>query len=172
MKYFFLFSLLIFSCATKQNATEINEIKINSIVCPEDGVCTFEVLSNQSLSIEKDGIGALYPKISEGNKTIIKFEYERNEIPNTVDGHYSELVYIELSPEDLEIDLKDAELKNVKALFARLCFCRGQTGYYIISQGQLSIKKLLENQYNLKMSFKIDEVPQVISTIDEVFYVK
>jgi len=60
----------------------------------------------------------------------------------------------------------------VKALFARLCFCRGQTGYYIINQGQLSIKKLSESQYHLKMRFKIDEVPQVISEIDEVISFK
>jgi hypothetical protein len=172
MKYLILFSLLIFSCATKQNTTEKDSIKTNASICPEDGVCVFEVMSNRSFSIEKDGIGALYPKISEGNKTILKFEYKRNEIPNTVDGQYSELVYLELSPENLEIDLKDGELNNVSALFARLCFCRGQTGYYIINQGQLSIKKLTENQYKLKMSFKIDEVPQVISEIDEVFYIK
>ena len=172
MRYLLVISLLFISCASKQNATVINEIKINSTTCPEDGVCTFEVLSNQTFSIEKDGIGELYPKISEGNKTILKFEYKRNEIPNTVDGNYSELIYIELDPNDLEIDLKDESLKNVNALFARLCFCRGQTGYYVIKQGQLSIKKESNNQYNLKMSFKIDEVPQVISTLDLVFSIK
>jgi len=172
MKYLFLFLLLLFSCASKQKTVVVDDIKLNASVCPEDGVCALEVLSNQSFSIEKDGIGALYPKISEGNKIILKFEYKRNEIPNTVDGHYSELIYLELSPENLEIDLKDAELKNVNALFARLCFCRGQTGYYKINQGQLSIKKLSENQYNLKIGFKIDEVPQVITVIDEVFHLK
>ena len=172
MRLLFLFSLLIFSCASKQNAVAVDDIKINSLACPEDGVCVLEVLYNQSFSIEKDGIGALYPKITEGNKTILKFEYKRNEIPNTVDGNYSELIYLELDPDQLEIELKDESLKNAKALFARLCFCRGQTGYYNISQGDLSIKKLSNNQYHLKMSFKIEEVPQVISTIDEVIYNK
>ena len=56
--------------------------------------------------------------------------------------------------DDLEINLKDGELNNVKALFARLCFCRGQTGYYTLNQGQIAIKKLSENQYHLKMRFK------------------
>ena len=172
MRLLFIFSLLIFSCVAKQNAIAADETKTNTLNCPEDGVCTMEVLTNQTYSIDKDGIGALYPKISEGNKIIVKFEYKRNEIPNTVDGNYSELVYLELDPENLEIALKDASLKNVNALFARLCFCRGQTGYYKISQGNLSIKKVSNNQYHFKMEFKIDEVPQVISIIDEVIYIK
>jgi hypothetical protein len=172
MKYLFLLFLLVFSCASQRNATAIDSIQTNASPCPEDGDCTFEVLSNQSFSIEKDGIGALYPKVVDGNTIILKFEYKRNDIPNTVDGQYRELVYLELSPEHVEIDLKDGELINVKALFARLCFCRGQTGYYIINQGQLSLKKLSEHQYHLKMRFKIDEVPQVISEIDEVFSIK
>ena len=172
MKYFFFFCVLLFSCASKQKTTVVDDVKINTSPCPEDGVCDFEVLFNQSFTIEKDGIGALYPKISAGNKTVLKFEYKRNEIPNTVDGQYSELIYLELDPDQLEIDLKDESLKNVKALFARLCFCRGQTGYYKINQGELSIKKLPDNQYHLKITFKVSEVPQVISNIEEVIYIK
>ena len=172
MKYLFLLFLLVFSCASKQNATAIDSIQTNASPCPEDGDCIFEVLSNQSFSIEKDGIGALYPKIVAGNTIILKFEYKRNDIPNTANGQYRELVYLELNRDHLEIDLKEDELNNVKALFARLCFCRGQTGYYIINQGQLSIKKLSENQYHLNMRFQIDEVPQVISEINEVFFIK
>jgi len=172
MKYLFLLFLLICSCASKQHATVIDSTQVNASPCPEDGDCTFEVLSNQSFSIEKDGIGALYPKVVDGNTIILKFEYKRNDIPNTVDGQYRELVYLELNRDHLEIDFKEDELNNVKALFARLCFCRGQTGYYIINQGQLSIKKLSESQYHLKMRFKIDEVPQVISEIDEVISFK
>ncbi|MFD2822578.1 hypothetical protein ACFS5M_02790 [Lacinutrix iliipiscaria] len=170
MKYLFFFLFLFFSCGSQHGSATKNEISLNSVVCPDDGVCSLNVLPNQSFSIEKDGIGVLYPKIKEGQTVLLKFEYKRNEIPNTVDGNYSEIIYLELDPNNLEFENDD--VKNIKALFGRLCFCRGQTGYYIINQGELSIMKISKNQYRIKMNFKVDEVPQVVTTIDEVFSIK
>ncbi|MBN4070165.1 hypothetical protein JYT76_00615 [Olleya sp. AH-315-F22] len=163
-------SFFLLSCNAKQKTLLKNKIENTSTICPQDGACTFEVLQNKSLKLLKDGIGELYPDISEGDKIILKFQYKRNEIPNTVDGHYSELIYVELDPNNLNIELENSELQEVKLLFARLCFCRGQTGYYKVKKGSLSIIKENEN-YQFKLEFKNDEVPQVITSINEFFVV-
>jgi hypothetical protein len=141
---------------------------INS-TCPSDGVCSLEVLQNTSLEIKQDEIGALYPVLTEGTSTILKFEYKRNEIANTQDGQYSELIYAELPQNIKNIQLNNTDLSTVKLLFARLCFCRGQTGYYKVSNGELEIQKNVDGTFNFKLHFKIDEVPQVITFIDTSF---
>jgi hypothetical protein len=159
---------IIISCNAKQKTLLKNEKVNTSTICPQDGVCTFEVLQNKSLKLLKDGIGKLYPDISYGDKIILKFEYKRNEIQNAVDDNYSELIYVELNPNNLNIELENSDLQEVKLLFARLCFCRGQTGYYKVKKGSLSITKKNEN-YQFKLEFKIDEVPQIITSINKFF---
>ncbi|MEO8933584.1 MAG: hypothetical protein ABI295_04690 [Xanthomarina sp.] len=171
MKYFqlFIIALIIISCATKPNTLADNKVFVQNNLCPDNGICSLEITPNQSLKLERDGIGMLYPQLSEGDKTLLVFEYTRHEIPDTEDSSYRELIYLELNPDALEVDFKDSNLQQVKALFARLCFCRGQTGYYSIKQGELLIKKVDKNNYSLKMKFIMDEVPQIINRIDTVF---
>ena len=137
--------------------------------CPSDGVCTFEVLKNKSFEIKRDGIGAWYPSLTEGKSNIIKFEYKRNEIANTQDGQYSELIYMELPGKLANTQLRNGDLSTVKLLFARLCFCRGQTGYYKVSDGLLEISENKDGIFNFKLNFKVDEVPQVITLIEASF---
>lgn len=139
-----------------------------AITCPDDGNCTFEVLQNRSLDILEDNLGKLYQEISEGDKLVLKFEYKRNEIPDTVDSHYRELIFVEFDPKDLPLELRDSALKKNKVLFARWCYCKGQTGYYEVDKGILTITKE-KNNYRLGLEFKIDEVPQIITSIDQSF---
>ena len=162
---------LICSCNTKQKVLTVKEVDKLDSFCPDDGVCTFEVVQNKSLKILHDEFGNLYKEILEGTNIILKFEYKRNQIPNTVDGHYRELIYVELDPNNLTFELENSQLKEVKLLFARLCFCKGQTGYYSVDKGRLSITKEDDN-YRFDLSFKIDEVPQVIYSINEVLRLK
>lgn len=175
MKYLSAFFLIILclnlniSCKTTKEKDLKTGLKLNTSNCPSNGVCTFEVLKNQSLEIKKDAIGALYPSLIEGDTHILKFEYKRNEIANTQDGHYSELIYVEI-PQTIEnIEVSNNDLAKHKILFARLCFCRGQTGYYKITQGNLKLKEIGKGEYNLQLDFKTDEVPQVITSVNETF---
>ncbi|WP_299883415.1 hypothetical protein [uncultured Lacinutrix sp.] len=175
MKHIYLFSVLLAFIATNVSckASKKKDLKTNSksvmVNCPKDGICTFEVLKNKSLQVEKDDIGSLYPILLDGKTNVLKFEYKRNEIPNTQDGNYSELIYVELPQKIENIKLNDTNLNSAKVLFARLCFCRGQTGYYKVSKGQLEINKNDDDSFNFKLNFKIDEVPQIITVIEESF---
>ena len=105
-------SLVFLTCGSNKNVTSNSLHKeMTSTNCPDDGLCTFEIFQNKTLSIKEDEIGALYPELSEGKKTIIKFEYKRDEIPNTADSNYSEIIYAEIDSNTKELVLKN-ELLN------------------------------------------------------------
>ena len=166
--YVIIICFLISSCNANQKVLIVKEVDKTISFCPDDGVCTFEVLQNKSLKVLQDEFANLYPEIYEGNKIILKFQYKRKEIPNTLDSSYSEFIYLELDPNNLMLELENLQLQEVKLLFARLCFCRGQTGYYKVKNGKLSITKK-NNNYQFNLEFKIDEVPQVIALINKSF---
>ncbi|PWI30504.1 hypothetical protein DI383_03370 [Flavobacteriaceae bacterium LYZ1037] len=165
-----LFLLLaITSCKSSKERNLNSQLETINSDCPSDGNCSFEVLKNKSLQIKQDDFGALYPVLEEGTSYVIKFEYQRDEIENTQDGHYSELIYVELPQNMQSIQLINDNLSTVKVLFARLCFCRGQTGYYKVTKGQLEITKNEDDTYNFMLQFQIDEVPQIITLIEASF---
>lgn len=171
-----LILLLIVSCKSTKNANAAFVAKeaflINATNCPENGTCTIELLPNTSLEFKKDEFGIAYPLISEGNKTVFKFIYTRNSIPNTQDSNYSEIVFAELDAAISEKKLTNEKLQDVKMHFGRLCFCKGQTGYYPIKNGNFKISKASKKAFKIDFNFKITEVPQIISEINETVFVK
>ncbi|MEJ6792343.1 MAG: hypothetical protein QNK89_06350 [Lacinutrix sp.] len=138
-------------------------------LCPEDGVCSFNVLKNKTYSIKTDEFGNSYSQLLDGKNTVLKFEYKRNEQEGVEDSSYREIIYIEIDLKDVELSLTDADLKKGNVGFERLCFCRGQKGAYNILKGNLLLTMINENEYNLILNFKTDKVPQVITAINEYF---
>lgn len=163
-----IFTLL--SCKSNhKNTIALNSDSQQETDCPTDGVCKFEVLPSKKLSIKKDKFDLLYPKIDNGNNIVLKYTYTRNKIANTADSSYVEEVYIEINPKQPEITLADSQLSKANLLFARLCFCKGQTGYYKINKGNLKLIKIKKDTYHLSFHFKTDETPQIIHNIEETF---
>ncbi len=171
MKYLYVCMLcvLLFSCCANKKMVVKQNKQESTWHCPKDGTCAFKIFNQKTLNILKDDFGALYQEINEGDKMVLKFEYKRHEIPNTVDGHYSEQILMELNPDNLDLELENVEFKNIKLLFARFCYCKGQTGYYPVKQGKLSISKLSKDKFKLNLNFKVDEVPQIITEIEHEF---
>lgn len=172
MKYLILtvMPLILLACNVNkkilsQESNLIGRIEKN---CPENGVCTFEVLNNKILEIKKDDTGAFYPLITDGKKTVLKYEYKKNEIENVADNGYSEIIYIEINTNTESLLLKNNELEKAKVLYGRLCFCRGQSGYFPVKDGELKISKNNETT-QLDFNFKVKEVPQLITKISESF---
>ncbi|MDO5979215.1 hypothetical protein [Flavivirga spongiicola] len=135
--------------------------------CPEDGSCSFEVKQNEQLILKHDNFGMLYPELLTGDKVVLKFEYKRNQEKDVYDGSYTEQVFIELDPDQIELEKEN--LKGIKILFARLCYCKGQTGYYRVKEGKIIIKKLQDKTYEIELKFKIHDIPQIITQIKKVF---
>ncbi len=161
--------LVLAGCKSKQSLiTEIQKFEATTN-CPDDGVCSVELIPNSSLIVKSDEFGNKYTVIEKGEKTILKFIYTRNVDPQYVDGHYVEEIYAEFDKELPDLILQDKSLSNVKLLFNRMCFCRGSAGFYHITKGNLSFKKMAKNTFNVKLDFTMDEVPQVITSINETF---
>lgn len=175
MKKSALLILAIFSWLTSCSSIKyiVSEpVNQNSNSCPKDGTCSFELIPKKSIIFKSDEFGNVYPEISEGNKTLLKYSYNNNPPKNTQDGHYSEIIYAELDSTITKTNLKNEDLKKVKLHFGRLCFCKGQTGYYPIKKGEFIIKKSSKDSINISIKFEQDEVPQIISTINETISIK
>lgn len=81
MRVLYIIVLIFVSFACKANKyieTENKLVKSNNI-CPEDGICTFNVIKNKVYSIKTDKFGNSYSELLEGKNTVLKFEYKRNE---------------------------------------------------------------------------------------------
>lgn len=169
MKHLNLLILLVFalSCKSKNTAATQKNSEINSVVCPENGVCSFKVLQNKSLAVKTDGLGDLFLETVEGEDLVLKFEYSKNHDKKLADGSYREEVFMELNPKNLEVETHD--FSNRKLYFARWCYCKGQTGFYKINEGLLKVAKQTNGGFQLYLSFKIGDVPQVITKINETF---
>ena len=169
-----LIIVFLTSCKTSKNAClEISENTLTKTVnCPENGECSIEFIPNKTIEFKKDEFGIIYPIISEGEKTIFKYTYKRNPVANTQDSNYTEIVYAEFDKTISEISLTDDELQNAKFYFGRLCYCKGETGYYAIKNGDFIISELQKNSLKIDFEFSIKEVPQIISKISETVSLK
>ncbi len=177
MKYILSIVILLFaSCKPALNTTfnfAVNEALYTKCVhCPENGECSIELIPHKTIAFKTDNIGILYPVISKGEKTILKYTFRRNPIPNIQDSNYTEIIYAELDTTITEMILSNEELQRVKMHFGRFCYCKGETGYYVVKNGTFKIAKGENSSLKIDLDFTIKEVPQVISKISETISLK
>lgn len=158
-------SFIIISCsckkATLDNKKKQNELTTNvTSNCPDDGTCNAIVYKNKKIDLLMDNLGKPYYQMSEStDKYVVKYEYIRTPLESTQDSGYREEIVFELNNNDKEANYSDIELVNQHFLYGRFCFCRGQTGYYQITKGNVSLKNS-----KLKVDFSTTEVPQIIKS--------
>ncbi len=167
-----LFILILSIVSCKPNYVLSQHIIQKTANCPENSTCSMELIPNKTIEFKADKFGILYPIISEGEKTLLKYTFNKNPIPNTQDSNYTEIVYAELDTELNEVELTEEDLKNVKLYFGRFCYCKGETGYYPIKKGTFKLSKANKNSIKIEFNFKISEVPQIISEIRETITLK
>lgn len=175
MKNIFLIIIVLFtSCKSTKNRTftVTDNLFIKTVNSPNNGKCSIELIPNKSLEFKKDEFENLYPIISEGSNTIFKYTYSRKPITKTQDSNYTEIVYAELDKNISEMLVTSKELQTIKLYFGRLCYCKGETGYYPITNGEFKIEKFHKDSIKINVDFKINEVPQIISKINETISLK
>ena len=134
--------------------------------CPEGGDCSFEVLQHSTLTLKRDEIGMLYPEIAEGDGVVLRFHFKKDTDPNDLDSSYSEYLLMEIDSGLVELGLRDKELQKVKMTFGRICYCKGEMGYFPVRQGQLFVYQK-DGRLQVRTSFKVSKVPQIVKEIDE-----
>ncbi|MDV7186324.1 hypothetical protein R3X25_03440 [Lutibacter sp. TH_r2] len=171
--------LLIMSCKPVQKTTAINQeelidmetISQNIEDCMENSTCTLEIIPNKTIEFKKDKFNIGYPVINNGNKILLKYTFSKNTEKSLKDGSYTEIVYAELSSIE-NMTLINQDLQQIKLYFGRLCYCKGETGYFPIEKGSFSIARLSENKFNFDINFTITQVPQIISSINQTISLK
>ena len=161
-----LFCFLIVGCASSKDQSDNDKIPPPKVNCPEGGDCSFEVLQNSKLSLKTDGTGASYVEIEEGDKVVIRYEYKKDPQPDVIDGSYSEYLFFEIDAGRVEMSLKDSELKRAKMIYGRLCYCKGESGYFPVREGSLFVYQN-EGDLLVRATFNIPKIPQIIEEIDE-----
>ncbi len=172
MRFFYLLYLTIclLACKSKKDVIIAKSVYETAFKCPENGTCTFEIFENKSLQIITDEMQGTYPKMINGSNFVLKFEYKKTENSNYEDSGYREEIFVELDKNNLEFETED--LKTHKLFFARWCYCKGQTGYYKINQGKLSVTSNDDKNIQLYLNFKINEVPQIVNEINYSFKIQ
>lgn len=171
MKTLLLLSITVVlaSCSCKKNVADSPKVTAGQVspklVCPDDGQCTIELLRNKILVIKTDETGAMYRQLDDSEETsVIVYQYNRNVPEGLQDGHYREEIIFEIKNSDTNLSLSGNELQQTKMLFGRFCFCRGQTGYYKVTNGELNVNQDKEN-IMFRLNFTITEVPQIIQSV-------
>lgn len=158
---------LAFCNSTKSTMAKTNLPPIVTLEseCPENGVCTIEVLKNKQLVVKADEFGSIYYQLTDQIGTsVIHYQYNRLVEEGLQDGNHREEILFEINNDVPKINLTDNELQNTKMLFGRHCFCRGQAGYFKVQKGQLQ----LENEKGIMkvdLEFEISQVPQLFNTV-------
>jgi len=154
-----IFSLLLFACSAQKQGV-VDSVSLTS-ECPKNAKCTIELIKNKGITLKKDDFGRDYYELSESAATnVIKYEFSRIVKGDIQDGGYREEVIFEIEQNPDAIVLTDTSLQNIKMLYGRFCFCKGQTGYYKVGQGALHINGTKTERAGL-LEFEISEVPQV-----------
>ncbi len=154
---------LTFCNCQKTAVTNNPVVAINS--CPDDGKCTVEIYRNKQIEIKTDDLGSVYYQTTDSPETsVIVYQYNLNVPKDVQDGNYREEVIFEIKNSDEKIELTGTALQQTKMLFGRFCFCKGQTGYYKVDDGMLTLNQ--ENSIiDFNLEFTITKVPQIIKSI-------
>lgn len=166
MKTIFLLPIFILiSCCASKSEKSFSNIES---ACPDDGKCTIEIIKNKSLDIKSDETGSNYYQLLDNIATsVIHYQYKRNTVKGFQDGNYTEEILFEITNKDTSFSISNITLQKTKMMYGRFCYCKGQTGYYLINEGNLKFKKKNSNiQFDL--DFKNNKVPQIIQKISAV----
>ena len=168
MKKLFLIPLALglTFCHCQKAAVSATSTKVSiESTCPENGVCTIQIQKNKSMIVKTDEFGSVYYTLEDDTaKSVIVYEYKRNVEKGLQDGQHREEIIFEINNSDTKLTLSDANLQKTKMLFGRLCFCRGQTGYYQVFEGNLNLENT-KGTITVDLDFKVTKVPLLYTTV-------
>lgn len=152
---------IVISCGSSKACND----KLVAKDCPTDGKCSVVIHKDKAMVIKTDEFGKPHYEMEDNaTKNVVIYTYNRNVPKDVQDGSYREVIVLELNKNQQSFSFTGKPSKTpTNALFGRFCYCKGSTGYYKITEGNLTLSDP-ENQ-NYTMDFRITEVPQVIQKI-------
>lgn len=172
--YFLMSLLLVLGCKSPSTITETKSNKMdqsqNRTSCPEGGTCTVKAIPNKSLEVKEDGIGKIYPEITDGENIVIHFNFLRKAPEGVADGNYSEEIYFEIPTGQNALQKEGVSLKDVNLVFGRHFFSP-EAGFFKVDSGELTVEKN-GNQIYFDLKFQAEEGRQLIKRVSEVVIVE
>jgi hypothetical protein len=149
----------VLACSPMKTAWQPNTVSLIGD-CPKQANCTIELLPNKSLIVETSAYGLKYSLADQTGMNVVIFKFDKIIKGDLQDAGYREEIVFEYDGKR-NIDLTDSQLQTSKMLFGRFCYCKGQTGYYRVKKGRLSI----DQNARAKLDLTISEVPQLTKQI-------
>ncbi len=165
--------VIVSACKTGKNSntitdkTDSDKTEKMTNACPAPANCSIEIFANSTLLLKEDTIGKLYPVIEKGENKVLKYTYSLKGPEGTADGDYTETIHLEIPSLSKKNNLTNEELQEVKALYGKQCFCKGEAGYYKITNGNLSIINKA-NQIQISFQYSINETSQKSTNFSQV----
>ena len=172
---FFIIGLFCSCTPVKRTLSEkfegdLNEsvYKINSY-CPIEGDCKVNRIKNVSLQVmevEDGNRGEMFYELTPSeNSDVVIYSYNKAVDDVLMDGFYREEIIFEVPKEKQRILLEHRNLQDVKMLFGRFCYCKGETGYYKVKRGTANIK-YSDGRIRASLDIQILDVPQLIKKVN------
>lgn len=159
------------SCSVKNNLP-VEEYKPTN--CPNDGVCTIEVLKNKTMVVETNEDSTMTFTLADDLKhSVFVFQFKRNLEQSEYDGGYKETLVYEIDNSNSSQVLADEKLQNVKMLSGMFCFCRGQAGLHKVNNGKLDLTINKSGTISFTLNYKLNkksESTKTISVIDNKLF--
>ena len=120
---------------------------------PENGKVTATREFEKGLNLK--GFNELYPQdVFSPETVVIKYEFEKNKVEgNYADDFYKEELFLEIPAKAFKKTYTEGELEQVKLVYGKHCYCKGEAGYYAITNGTLKIDHS-DKQTKVKLQFK------------------
>ncbi len=152
--------------AISSGNTNMETIENSNTGCPEVGTCSVVLHKNKSLVVKEDGTGAMYPEMVQSENMVVEYTYLKEGPAGTADGNYSETIHFEIPTATTTLNKTNTALSDVKLLYGKHCFCKGEAGYYEVTDGSLQLTKNA-GSISFDLKFKVGKTSQVVSHIKE-----
>lgn len=160
-------SALAASCNSTKGVVSTNwlgkTVTVKSAI-PENGTITATREFEKGLNL--NGFNELYPQPHFDPKAVlVQYEFNRNRSEDLyADDFYKEEIFMEIPAEAFKKEYKNADLEQVKLVYGKHCYCKGEAGYYKITDGTLKVDHS-DKQTKVKLSFK-SPVSSLIENIE------
>lgn len=152
--YIVLLSGITLGCKTKTPERTVKEQE------PTQNDSMITIHDNTALNLKIDYIGSLYYElIPDEEFMVVSYRYEEQTPEGTMDGHYIEEIYFQVQKPIMASSISNALLADNKAIFNRQCFCRGEAGTFLITEGTLTLEEKKSN-YTFQFDFSISSGTQ------------
>jgi len=155
-KIVILISFITLGCKSKKP-----EGKLDDTATSNKSQSILKIIDNTSIDLKIDPIGSLYHELIYNEEfLVVSYRYEENTAEDIMDGHYIEEILFQIKKPLLPDNIAHTRLADNRAIFNRQCFCRGEAGTFLITEGTLILEEK-KKDFQFKFEFTVHSGKQI-----------